>query len=267
MLSCHRSSKLVPISAFYLGTTNHAASLSSAQLVTPSSQPRQITTATSSTPAAAAGESSVPASVPATVPEEVEAPPVQLEEDVEGPPEEQRELEQRQEATVQEEKPDESDDSTRGVKSEVEVEAPAEEQPRNSEERREEDAPREEEDQLKEKEDAAETTLEEAEQPEDEKPTSGVPQEAVVVESESESAHEVDPKVEQDLAQESAEVEAPPAVNEEGGDGGIETPQSEAQESVDLDDAFEDTEENVEEEDKVDADEEKKDESLVDIEL
>ncbi|GAA5879364.1 hypothetical protein JCM16303_003177 [Sporobolomyces ruberrimus] len=253
LLSCHRSSKLVPISAFYLGTTNHAASLSSAQLVpSPSTTPsRQITSTTNTS-------TSAPAPPPATVPEETEAeeeqeaeaPPVQLEENVEEPPEEQRELQQENpEEEKERQESDETDTSTKGIKSEVEdVTAPAE--------------PVE-----QEKDEFAKVEEEEEETKEtDEKPTSGVPQEAVVVEDPAESAHEIES--EPATTKEPATDE--PKDEEEN--GGIETPNSEAHESVDLDDAFEDTEdvpeetpkEDVEPEDEKEEDGEK---SLVDIEL
>ncbi|GAA6000748.1 hypothetical protein JCM10207_004637 [Rhodosporidiobolus poonsookiae] len=87
LLACHRASKLVPISAYYLGQTNHAASLSSAQLV--SSPPARA--AELASPTVAQGQpQGRKAPTPPVVLEEPEAvptpPPVTLEEDVEGPP-------------------------------------------------------------------------------------------------------------------------------------------------------------------------------------
>ncbi|GAA6009808.1 hypothetical protein JCM11491_000821 [Sporobolomyces phaffii] len=249
LLSCHRSSKLVPISAFYLGTTNHAASLSSAQLVSspqtqqaPASVPRQITSNTTMSAAPATVREEPEAEV-----EAVEAPPVQLEEDVEGPPEEQREMSHGEEST---------DASTKAVKSEVEPEVAA-----KAEEEEEEDTPAEAE---KEKE-QEETPVEEANEPTAEaeegdarahveQPSSGVPQEAVVVETESESAHEVEhptAAAEEDADEEATEVPTitttepeEPAADTDGV-AGTDTPRSDAQESVDLDDAFEETEDDI----------------------
>ncbi|GAA5984425.1 hypothetical protein JCM11641_000133 [Rhodosporidiobolus odoratus] len=125
LLACHRSSKLVPISAYYLGTTNHAASLSSAQLVsTPSQQSvRRVA------PAAAAPPP------PPIVLEEPEAapnpPPVRLEENVEGPPREEEEEvspEEPPSSSPAEAEADGTDSSTKGVKAAPSDDEPSEEQ-------------------------------------------------------------------------------------------------------------------------------------------
>ncbi|GAA5936995.1 uncharacterized protein JCM15063_000123 [Sporobolomyces koalae] len=120
LLSCHRSSKMVPISAFYLGTTNHAASLSSAQLVsspttTPATPARQITSV------ASVREEPEPTAEDADS-TKVEEPPVRLEENVEQPPEDQRAIvTDHKEAEDKGEEPS-TDSSTQAVKSEVEEE-------------------------------------------------------------------------------------------------------------------------------------------------
>ncbi|BGP13298.1 hypothetical protein JCM10213_004932 [Rhodosporidiobolus nylandii] len=110
LLACSRSSKLVPISAYYISPTNHAASLSSANLVSsvpsPATSPR--------TPARQAPPR------PPVVLEEPEAaptpPPVQLEEDVEEPP---RDEVVTPDAEQRDPEP-ETDASTKALKSEAE---------------------------------------------------------------------------------------------------------------------------------------------------
>ncbi|GJN87900.1 hypothetical protein Rhopal_000855-T1 [Rhodotorula paludigena] len=154
LLACQRASKLVPIAPYYLGQTNRAASLSSAQLV--ASPPSQSHSLTSSSGAgagagAARGVRTVQAVAPspsqpvvptkATVPEEEEpapapapasAPPadadavpapapkpvLELQEDVEAPPPEQREPE-----PAPEQADEATDSSTRGIKSDDELRA------------------------------------------------------------------------------------------------------------------------------------------------
>ncbi|GAA5880824.1 hypothetical protein JCM1840_003294 [Sporobolomyces johnsonii] len=112
LLACHRSSKLVPISAYYLGQTNHAASLSSAQLV--SSPPARKVTA------AAAVPQQIP-EAPVQREQQVETPPpVRLEEDVEAPPADQVDDSTAATTTPEAEPEPETDASTRAVKSDVE---------------------------------------------------------------------------------------------------------------------------------------------------
>ncbi|GAA5979252.1 hypothetical protein JCM10908_002856 [Rhodotorula pacifica] len=77
LLACAQAKKLVPISAYYLGQTNRAASLSSAQLVQTPSSPSNA--APSSAALARVTEEEPPAA----------KPPVELEENVEAPPSEQ----------------------------------------------------------------------------------------------------------------------------------------------------------------------------------
>ncbi|GAA5839221.1 hypothetical protein JCM5353_008541 [Sporobolomyces roseus] len=117
ILSCQRSSKLVPISAFYLGTTNHAASLSSAQLVSPTPPPPVNRQITQNTPSMATTKEEEEPIEPGQVEKQQKAP-VQLEEAVEEPPEEQR-ASRDEERKVEEV---ETDSSNRAVKSEVEEE-------------------------------------------------------------------------------------------------------------------------------------------------
>ncbi|GAA5927540.1 hypothetical protein JCM1841_002334 [Sporobolomyces salmonicolor] len=120
LLACHRSSKLVPISAYYLGQTNHAASLSSAQLV--SSPPARKVTA-----AAAAVPQQIP-EAPVQREQQVETPPpVRLEEDVEAPPADQVNG-STAETTPELEPEPETDASTRAVKSDVEEEPTGQEE-------------------------------------------------------------------------------------------------------------------------------------------
>ncbi|GAA5878593.1 hypothetical protein JCM3774_004075 [Rhodotorula dairenensis] len=83
LVACAEAKKLVPISAYYLGQTNRAASLSSAQLVHPTPSP----------PAAANRKTEALARVTEEQPQVVAAaavkPPVELEENVEAPPSDQ----------------------------------------------------------------------------------------------------------------------------------------------------------------------------------
>ncbi|GAA6004119.1 uncharacterized protein JCM10292_005892 [Rhodotorula paludigena] len=152
LLACQRASKLVPIAPYYLGQTNRAASLSSAQLVaSPPSQSQSLTGAarggrtvqavapspsqpvvptTATVPEEPEEEAPAPAPAPAPEADAVPAPahapkPVlELQEDVEAPPPEQREPEPAPE--MEPEQGDEAtDSSTRGIKSDDELRATA----------------------------------------------------------------------------------------------------------------------------------------------
>ncbi|KPV76817.1 uncharacterized protein RHOBADRAFT_51806 [Rhodotorula graminis WP1] len=88
LLACARAHKLVPIAPYYLGHSNRAASLSSAQLVTSQGEPR-------SRPVAGAGAAATSSSRPQPVKEEQEPEQeqaqqqrdvIELQEDVEAPP-------------------------------------------------------------------------------------------------------------------------------------------------------------------------------------
>lgn len=150
LLACQRASKLVPIAPYYLGQTNRAASLSSAQLVaSPPSHSQSLTgAARGARPVQAVAPSPSQPVVPTTasVPEEEEpapapeanavpapAPPpapkpvLELQEDVEAPPPEQRELQSEPAPEPEVEQVDEAtDSSTRGIKSDGELHATAE---------------------------------------------------------------------------------------------------------------------------------------------
>ncbi|BGP37146.1 hypothetical protein JCM10450v2_001052 [Rhodotorula kratochvilovae] len=127
LLACARAKKLVPISAYYLGQTNRAASLSSAQLVSSAA----ATGSPPTRPVAVAQTPSQP--VLAEEPEEEERRQViELQEDVEAPPPEQAVVHPAPApapapAQGEEARAEETDGSTRGVKSEPEPETAAEE--------------------------------------------------------------------------------------------------------------------------------------------
>ncbi|GAA5902561.1 hypothetical protein JCM8208_006924 [Rhodotorula glutinis] len=89
LLACARAHKLVPIAPYYLGHSNRAASLSSAQLVTAQGEPRSRPVAG----AGAAASSSRPQPVQEeqepeqAQPQEQQRDVIELQEDVEAPPE------------------------------------------------------------------------------------------------------------------------------------------------------------------------------------
>ncbi|GAA5850975.1 hypothetical protein JCM8547_009144 [Rhodosporidiobolus lusitaniae] len=144
LLACHRSQKLVPISAYYLGQTNPAASLSSADLLsnstTNNTNNRQPTAVSSPSPQQHAGRALPPAAAapppPPVVLEEPEQPeqevqlevapappPVQLEENVEEPPRESPAPADAEDSPAT--GGGETDSSTQAVKSETEPEVEA----------------------------------------------------------------------------------------------------------------------------------------------
>ncbi|BGO89081.1 hypothetical protein NBRC10512v2_001028 [Rhodotorula toruloides] len=130
LLACVTAKKLVPISPYYLGQTNRAASLSSAQLVSSTGSPSSTAlplTQRQPRPVAVAERPSQPTVVERDEDEQraeqVAKPPVELEEDVEGPPEDQQaepELEPEQPPATEPAAEDETDASTRAIKSDTE---------------------------------------------------------------------------------------------------------------------------------------------------
>ncbi|SGY66932.1 BQ5605_C004g02725 [Microbotryum silenes-dioicae] len=96
VIACQKGQTMVPISNYYIGTVNHAASISSAQLVTstgaiPSSKP-STRRATTTTPIAEEGPSSS-APVPAVAPTaSTKGASALAEEEPEGPPGDERGL-------------------------------------------------------------------------------------------------------------------------------------------------------------------------------
>ncbi|GAA5821193.1 hypothetical protein JCM3770_005245 [Rhodotorula araucariae] len=129
LLACARSKKLVPISAYYLGQTNRAASLSSAQLVSAAGSPpaRPVTVAVAAPPSqpVLAEEPDEPEAHK----EEQQKQVIELQEDVEAPPPDEavEHHHPTQEAAADagaDADAQETDGSTRGVKSEPEP-APA----------------------------------------------------------------------------------------------------------------------------------------------
>lgn len=221
ILSCQRLSKLVPISAFYLGTTNHAASLSSAQLVSPTPPTPVNRQITQNTPSMAATKEEEEPIEPGQVEKQQKAP-VQLEEAVEEPPEEQR-ASRDEERKVEEV---ETDSSNRAVKSEVE----------------EERKPEQEEEVL------AQAPTSTKEEKEDQFETPTLPAQGETLQESPEDA-------ETKLEQPDSLVEALEPEETKG-----------EQESVDLDDAFEESEIRGEDLEEVDVDSGKKEEEKVDEE-
>lgn len=128
LLACVTAKKLVPISPYYLGQTNRAASLSSAQLVSSTGSPSSTAlplTQRQPRPVAVAERPSQPTVVERDEDEQraeqVAKPPVELEEDVEGPPEDQQaEPEPEQSPATEPAAEDETDASTRAMKSDTE---------------------------------------------------------------------------------------------------------------------------------------------------
>ncbi|GAA5854507.1 hypothetical protein JCM9279_000823, partial [Rhodotorula babjevae] len=151
LLACARAHKLVPIAPYYLGQTNRAASLSSAQLVTSQGEPRSRPVAGAG--AAASSSRPQPVQEEREPEQEREQPPppqqqqrdvIELQEDVEAPPDDsvvRNEVEREPARTsssasapppavvVDSPEPEaaaETDASTKGVKSdEDEASAPA----------------------------------------------------------------------------------------------------------------------------------------------
>ncbi|GAA6030169.1 hypothetical protein JCM8097_009296 [Rhodosporidiobolus ruineniae] len=284
LLACQRSSKLVPISAYYLGHTNHAASLSSAELVSsPPSRREDLTASTrrGSAAAVAAAQASAPPPVVLEEPEQPQEvaptpPPVTLEENVEEPPRDEDDadgaveqppaaVEPVPETKVEEVESSEATEpessasgatetpgnaSTTAIKSDVEVEAAAEssteESPASAEEKPEEEK-------SEEVEPVAELEA---------KPDAPAEEAAVELAQKEEEEETLEPVVEAPVEAASKEV----AKDDDDEPAPVDAPAEQL--AAELATAGEETKEDAADEDK--QEEEKKDEgetSLVDIDL